>query len=285
MYEYYIEQSPTSNPGVYADLFSGLPTDLPGIAQVVQGLVYHYMAGPYMYGWNIPKERFTEINTRSVERILATLMEKDARPLSEPRAFENRLIGCCRDFSLLTCAILRHQGRAARLRYGFGNYFVPEYWFDHVIVEVWNGDRWQRFDPQLSPQREWGFNLIDMPDGVFATGGRAWQICRNGEADPERFGLGPDETFVRGWWFIRERLQLDMAALNKIELLCWDGMEGLSETQPADAIILDEMAALSLNPDSTELRQRCASDPRWRMPTTVSCFHPMLGPAFPVQVA
>ena len=50
MLEYYIEQSPTSNPGHHADLFAELPTDLPGIAQVVQGLVYHYMAGPYLYG-------------------------------------------------------------------------------------------------------------------------------------------------------------------------------------------------------------------------------------------
>jgi len=285
MAEYYVEQSATSDPKEYNYLFDNLPTDLAGIAQVTQGLVYHYMAGPYIYGWIPPKERTVEINTRSMECSLATLLAKDERPLSEPRNFEQRLIGCCRDFSLLACAILRHQGRAARLRYGFGNYFVPGYWFDHVIVEVWHSDRWLRFDPQLSTQRDWGFNTLDMPVDVFATGGRAWQMCRSEGADPDRFGLGPDETFVRGWWFIRERLQLDVAALNKIELLCWDGIKGLSETQPADATILDEMALLSIQPDSSELRQRCVSDPRWQMPTSVTCFHPIIGPAFAVQVA
>jgi len=196
-----------------------------------------------------------------------------------------RLIGCCRNFSLLACAILRHQGRAARVRHGFGNYFVPEYWFDHVIVEVWEEERWCRFDPQLALDHNWGFNTLDMPADVFATGGRAWQLCRAEQADPARFGLGPNEQAVRGWWFIREQLQLDVAALNKVELLCWDSIEGVSERVPADTAILDKMAALSLEPDSTLLRQRCATDPRWQLPTSVSCFHPMLGPAFAVEVA
>lgn len=285
MPEYYISQSPTSDPGPLGHLFDELPRDLLGIARVTQGLIYHYFADQYQYGWQPPGERVPELNTRTMERILASVLEKDGRPLTEERAFEQRQIGCCRDFALLACSILRHQGRPARSRYGFGNYFVPEYWCDHVVVEVWNGDRWQRFDPQIAGRQEWGFDPLDMPADVFATGGRAWQMAREEGADPDRFGLGPGEEDVRGWWFIRERLQLDVAALNKIELLCWDGMDGLQEGQPEDEAILDEMAALSLKPDSSELRQRCATDDRWRMPSTVTCFHPMVGPAFPVAVA
>lgn len=284
MADFYMAQSATSDPKQYSYLLDKLPTDFAGIAQVVQGLIYHYMAGPYLYGWTPPQDRFPEINTRTVERILAALLAKDARPLTESRPFVDRLIGCCRDFSLLTCAILRHQGRAARLRYGFGNYFVPDYWFDHVIVELWEDGRWRRFDPQLSLDHDWGFNPLDMPADVFVTGGCAWQLCRAETADPARFGLGPNELEVRGWWFIRERLQLDVAALNKIELLCWDGIAGLTETQPADVALLDEMAMLSLDSDTTALRLRCATDPRWQMPTTVTCFHPMIGPAFAVAV-
>lgn len=285
MADYYIAQSATSDPKQYSYLFDKLPTDLAGIAQVAQGLIYHYMAGPYIYGWQPPKERIREINTRTMPHILAALLAKDDRPLTEARRFEDRLIGCCRDFSLLACAILRYQGRAARVRHGFGNYFVPDYWFDHVIVEVWEGQRWRRFDPQLASEHNWGFNTLDVPADVFITGGRAWQLCRAEEAEPDRFGIGPNAQEVRGWWFIRERLQLDVAALNKVELLCWDGIAGLSETVPADQAILDEMAALSLEPDSIALRQCCATDPRWQLPTTVSCFHPMVGPAFPVAVA
>lgn len=285
MADFYSAQSATSDPKQYRALFDELPTDLAGIAQVTQGLIYHYIAGPYIYGWTPPQERLREINTRTMENMLAALLAKDARPLTEPRPFENRLIGCCRDFSLLACAILRHQGRAARVRHGFGNYFVPDYWIDHVIVEVWEEARWRRFDPQLSLDHTWGFNTLDLPTDVFATGGRAWQRCRAGQADPARFGLGPNQQDVCGWWFIRERLQLDVAALNKVELLCWDGIAGLSETVPADAAILDEMAVLSLDPDTTALRQRCATDPRWQIPSTVACFHPRIGPAFAVEVA
>jgi hypothetical protein len=280
----YNTQRLISEPGTFSHLFDGLPTDLAGISHVTQGLVYHYMAGPHVHGWTPPKERLSEINTRTMTRMLTALLEKDARPLSEPRAYENRLIGCCRDFSLLACASLRHQGRAARLRYGFANYFAPGYWFDHVIVEVWDGGRWRRFDPELSPQRNWGFDILDVPATAFVTGGRAWQMCRREGADPNRFGLGPDDEQVRGWWFIRERLWLDVAALNKVELLCWDSWEGLTEGQAADEAILDEMAALSLNPDSHELLARCATDPRWQIPTAVRCFHPITG-AFVVNVA
>ena len=282
--KYYIDQSPTTDPGAYTYLLDGLPTDLAGIVCVTQGLFYHYMADQHTYGWVPPQARIGEINTRTLQKILATLLAKDDRPLTEARAYENRLVGCCRDFSLLACAILRHQGQAARLRYGFASYFYPVYWGDHVIVETWRDDRWLRFDPQLALRRDWGHNLLDMDAHAYVTGGGAWQLCRRGADDADHYGLGPDEKAVRGWWFIRERLQLDVAALNKIELLCWDGIEGLSEAQPADAALLDEMAMLSLEPDSSALRQRCATDPRWQLPTTVTCFHPIIGPAFAVEV-
>ena len=285
MSDYYIAQSPTSDPGCYDYLFNGLPTDLLGIAQVTQGLVYHYFADQYQLGWVPPKERLPEINTRTMAHILAALLTKDDRSLTVARRNENRLVGCCRDFSLLACAMLRYQGRAARLRYGFASYFIPGYWVDHVIVEVWNGVRWQRFDPQVVGKRDWGYDLLDIPAAAFVTGGRAWQLCRVEGADPDRFGLGPDAKDVRGWWFVRERLQLDVAALNKIELLCWDGIAGLQEGVPVDEAILDEMAAMSLHRDSSALRARCQTATRWQLPTSVSCFHPAIGPAFAAEVA
>jgi hypothetical protein len=285
MSQYYTSQSPTTDSGEHVYLLDCLPTDLAGIAAVTQGLIYHYASGRFLFGWEPPKERIPEINTRTMRQILPLLMAKDDHSLPVAREYPNRMIGCCRDFSLIACAILRHQGRAARLRYGFASYFEPGYWVDHVIVETWTGERWQRFDPQLAGIRQWGVDLLDLPDDAFVTGGRAWLMCRREGADPDRFGLGPNVKEVRGWWFIRERLRLDVASLQKIELLCWDTIEGLNELEPADAVILDEMATLSLNPDSDALRQRCASDPLWQIPATVSCFHPLIGPAFPVAVA
>lgn len=277
MVEFYLSQSRTSDPGRYRDLFDDLPTDLAGIAQVTEGLIYHYFAGQRLYGWTPPQERLPEINTRTMDRILALLLEKDNRPLPVMRAVEDRVVGCCRDFALLACAILRQQGKPARLRYGFAGYFMPGYWIDHVIVELWNGQRWQRFEPRSARRGKLEFDPLDLPPGAFVTGGCAWQMCRHEGADPDRFGLGPQANRSRGWRFIRERLQLDVVALNKIELLCWDTFGDLSEVEPADQTILDEMARCSLNPDSAELRARSLVDERWRIPTTVHCQHPAVG--------
>lgn len=277
MNDFYATHSSVTDPGQYIDLFQDLPTSLAGIAYVVQGLVYHYMVDQYNFGWVPPQERLAEINTRTMERILTCLVDKDPRPLVRSRVCADRLVGCCRDFALITCAILRQQGRPARLRYGFAGYFIPGYWVDHVVVETWTGERWQRFDPQIAEQPGWDHNMLDMVDAPFVTGGCAWQMCRQEGADPDRFGLEPDEPAVRGWMFIRERLQLDVAALNKVELLCWDLWTGLSEGQPEDESILDQMATLSLDPDSRALRQRCAEEGRWRLPAMVECFHPYVG--------
>lgn len=277
MPDHYTSQSRTSDPGKYGSLLDDLPTDLTGISQVTEGLIYHYFAGQRLYGWVPPRERLPEINTRSMERMLAALLAKDSRPLTEERPYEHRLIGCCRDFALLACAILRQQGQPARLRYGFATYFVQEYWVDHVIVEVWNGSRWQRFDPRIVAQGKRGFDPLDLSPAHFVTGGRAWQMCRSEGADPDRFGMGPKAQRSRGWRFIRERLQLDVAALNKIELLCWDVLAGLTEGVPADEAILDQMAALSLAPDAGALRRRCTEEERWRIPASVHCYHAAVG--------
>jgi hypothetical protein len=283
MIEFYATHSPITNPGAYAHLFDDLPTDLAGISRVTQGLVYHYIADQHTFGYVPPPDRLPEIDTRAMERILARLMEMDDRPLSEPRAFENRLVGCCRDFALLACAILRYQGRPARLRYGFANYFSAGYWGDHVVVETWNGDRWQRFDPELPASDRWGFDVLDMPVVPFATGGRAWQMCRNEGADPLRFGLGPDVPEVRGWWFVRGRLQLDLASLNKVEMLCWDQWEVGTEEDVETESLLDQAATLSIEPDSTALRSSYAADQQLRVPAIVTCYSPAAGP-HPVKV-
>ena len=283
MPDYYTSQSRTSDPGKYSYFLDALPTDLTGISQIIEGLIYHYFAGQRLYGWVPPKERLSEINTRSMERMLATLLEKDKRPLTEERTYEDRLIGCCRDFALIACAVFRHQGKPARLRYGFASYLVADYWIDHVIVELWNGQRWQPIEPRSATRSQSRVDMLDLPSGAFVTGGRAWQMCRSEGADPDRFGLGPQSKKARGWQFIRERLQLDVAALNKAELLCWDTFEGLPEDRLVDETILDEMAICSLNPDSSELRKRCGAEEGWRIPATIQCRHSATG-AFEVTI-
>ena len=277
----YATQSATSDPGASSALLDATPTDLASVAAITQGLVFHYAAGKFMFGHEPAQERIAEIDTRDLKHILARITELDARPLNQARDFDKRIIGCCRDFSLIACAILRHHNIPARLRYGFASYFEPNYWIDHVIVETWTEGRWQRFDPQMAGIIHPPVDLFDIPGDAFITGGRAWQLCRSEGADPTRFGLGPFVPEVSGLWFVRGRLLLDLASLNKQEMLCWDewsyGVEAISLTDE-DIALLDRVAQLSQLPESAELTALYQTDERLRVPNEVLCYSPAIGP-------
>jgi hypothetical protein len=281
MQEFYATQSAVTDPGDYRPLLDNQPSDLASVAKIAQGLVYHYFAGKYFFGYEPPKERMAEIDTRSLERILTRIIAMDGRPLHEARAYENRIIGCCRDFSLIACTILRHQGIPARLRYGFATYFDPGYWGDHVIVETWTGDHWRRFDPQLAGVLTTQVDLFDIPSDAFVTGGRAWQLCRYEGAEPTRFGLGPGVPEVSGWWFIRGRLLLDLAALHKEEMLCWDQWSyGFDTIEPSteEETMLDRAAQLSQNSNLEGLTALWQAEDRLHLPEEITCYSPAVGP-------
>jgi hypothetical protein len=52
-----------------------------------------------------------------------------------------------------------------------------------------------------------GFDPFDVPREAFLVGGRAWQRCRSGTADPDTFGLDPRAPEPRG---MRELLLWDI---------------------------------------------------------------------------
>jgi hypothetical protein len=186
----------------------------------------------------------------------------------------------------LLTALLQHKGIPARTRFGFATYFFspdgdPTY-ADHVITEYWHaGDqRWVLVDPQLDELQcnaiRAPFDPCNIPRDLFLTGGTAWQRCQNGEADPNRFGFFPD--FV-GLWYVRAHLARDFAALNKVEMQCWDYW-GIFERRDADLseddlALLDRAAALSLgaNEDFNELRSLYLRDMRLRVPPVVKSWY------------
>lgn len=65
-------------------------------------------------------------------------------PLTLARPLEERLVGNCRNFSTMLCAMLRYRGVPARARRGFGTYFEPNQYMDHWVCEYWKADeqRW-----------------------------------------------------------------------------------------------------------------------------------------------
>jgi hypothetical protein len=93
-----------------------------------------------VFGYYPSQERLQETHTRYMERIPARLLQLDNSSLCEARSVEHRLVGCCRDNALLACAILRHQGRAARVRYGFAAYLAPCYGSCHQPQSASDGE-------------------------------------------------------------------------------------------------------------------------------------------------
>jgi len=243
---YYRRQSVISEPGSSIVLFSGLPRDISSLCAVVQGLLIHYREGD-IYGLEIPDERKHEIDTRLIAPLLLRVQEIDDRALTIARSPEHRGVGCCRDFALLLCAMLRWQGVPARTRFGFSRYFDPNFAFDHVVCEYWCEDkqRWTLVDPQQDALHrkinKLTFDPYDVPRDQFLTAGTAWTLCRRGQADASVFGYAkvPD---LRGWLVLRNYLVHDLAALNGMELLIWDlwGIGGI----PEDTVTAEHMALL-----------------------------------------
>ena len=224
-----------TDPGPYGSLLDPLPCDPETLCAIVNGILIHDLwIG--MAGLKVPEERRQlEINLRSMQQKLPRLLSLDERPLNVARPFEERMLGNCRDLSLLLCAFLRQHNLPARVRAGFGTYFDPQgvKRMDHWVVEYWSASerRWVMVDPQMQqiklnrerlPQEVRGFvdgfPAMDMPPGLFLTGGQAWQLCRQGD-DSLRYGIEGD---LWGLWFVRGTMLRDLLCLNKVEPLPWD---------------------------------------------------------------
>jgi hypothetical protein len=275
--EFYRRPSFMTDPGEQTDHFSGLPDELPALVKVVQGLLIHqYWAGAY--GFSIPEARVAEYQIRDVESKLAVIAELDGRPLSEPRPPARRLVGNCRDYAVLLTAMLRFKRIPARVRCGFGAYFAPGWYEDHLICEYWNANdgRWVLVDAELDDIHQkalrYEFDPCDVPRDQFVPGGKGWLMCRRGEADPNSFGYGDT---IGGLPNIRGNLVRDVAFLNKVEILGWDYW-GLIEGDDADLneddlTLLDKVSTLSLGTDDhfDEMRALYLSDMRLRVPPVV----------------
>jgi hypothetical protein len=268
MLEYYRKAGQLTDPGEYAALFNELPHDLPQLCRAVQGLMVHIFWAK-RYGLDLSEARQQEVNLRTVPQKVRRMLELDNHPLTTPRTLEKKLVGNCRDFTLLLTAALQQQGIPARSRCGFGRYFLPDHYEDHWVCEYWNAvqDRWVMVDGQLDAfqVKTLGirFDPLDVPHDEFVIAGKAWQLCRAGKEDPQKFGI----LDMHGLWFVVGDLIRDFLALNKIEILPWDPwglMSRKDPTSPEELALLDEIAAWAVQPDEyySQIRKFFEEDAR-----------------------
>lgn len=277
--EFFVEPGLMTSPGKYQEQLGNLPADVESLCQIVQGLMIHIFWAE-QYGVQLAETRQAEVQLRPVAHKLERIIELDPHPLAETRQPDKRLVGNCRDFSLMLTAILRFKGIPARARCGFGRYFLPNHYEDHWVCEYWNTEqkRWVLVDAQLDELQcrklSIQFNPSDVPRDQFLFGGKAWQLCRAGQADPETFGISD----MHGLWFVRGNLVRDLASLNKVELLPWDSwgiIERRDEDLSADDLtLLDQMAELSgaAVPEFDSLRLLYESDNRLQVPAIIHSY-------------
>lgn len=281
--DYYRQQSCFSDSDKLVDLFKDLPDDLSELCRIVRGIYVHYQAK------NLPTtvhERLKEADSRYLSRILDRIVTLDSSGLAVARPLERRFIGCCRDASLLLCSMLRHKGIPARIRVGFAAYIPAEAPFsytDHVITEYWNTDsgRWQMVDSEqdetLINQKRIDFDVHDIPQDKFVTGGRAWLMGRENAHLWEAFGIN---DFVKGRWFVAGYLIRDFAALNRDEVLLWDSwglMKSMDNLSIDDLELLDRVAKLTTtqSADLDAIQTLYTTEPRLKLPQNVMVYSPV----------
>jgi hypothetical protein len=285
----YRAQSRFSDPREHSALFDGVPAEIGDISAVARNVIVHYRAG----GVELPGDRLVEIDNRWVDRILATDQARHPFPLSQTRPVADRVAGCCRDFTLLSVAALRHHGIPARSRIGFASYFAPDWHHDHVVAEYWNGDRWVWSDTQLDPAGDWSLDVhdIDPHAGHFDSAATVWSAYRAGKIDPDLYGVDPGLPHLCGPWLIYNYVLLELAHRQGDETLLWDSFGAMEGTiADADVALADEIAALLLAADAgdtraeQELAARYAADPRLHPGDQIHSISPASGEFRPVDL-
>lgn len=287
--DYYAQTDKLTDLSDFKDFTDWLSPDPRVIFQVAQGLIVHDM-WLERYGVKERPEQLRGVCTPSASDMLTQVSKLREVSLSPavPRSPEQRIIACCREFSVLAAALFRAKGIPARARCGFAPYLAaPGFYEDHWMCEYWDGKRWIAIDPQIDPFQQsafldWAknttdpdhksmllsFDPMDLTEKHFVTAGVAWKMYREGKADPEKFGISADpkerglETLY-GAWFIRGQLLRDFAALNRVEPVPflvrlsfgqdWKPWRLLSakddELSEDDLKLLDTIAELCVRPD------------------------------------
>lgn len=285
MLDFYVAQGKFTDPGTAGEWIDAVPAELRVVREAAARLVFHSWAYGDVTEHGFPADRLAETEFRYADLMLDLARRLNPAPPQVERATTERVLGSCRDHTVLFLAIARRKKIPARARTGFADYLIPGWWLDHTIPEVWDAteQRWRLVEPEFeegyaTPGEDSPLPLLDMPRNRFLTGPRAWQMCRAGEADPERFVAAPgvDRPSLRVWPFLAHNVVFDLAALNKHEMLGWDLWGMLDTIEPPSTAVferIDRLAAVLSDPALTVDRiQAEFADEAVRVPSIVASY-------------
>lgn len=186
--KYYLEQSNRSKISKsFADKFPDTPNE---IMKKVRKLIFH------------PCECIDNFDDENWPRYF-TINE-----LEEKLKKQTPVVGKCREYTLLSVAVMRAKGIPARSRCGFATYFDAGIYEDHWVVEYWNKG-WKMADAQKK--------MYNLTTGEFINGAIAWQLVRKYKFNPSLFGFTGGDCSL-GFHYVVGQLIRDVSGLLKDEL-------------------------------------------------------------------
>ncbi|MDO6763287.1 transglutaminase domain-containing protein [Agarivorans sp. 1_MG-2023] len=269
---YYTSHSAISDPKHYLAQAKDCGSDIQRLVTMVQqNLIHPYWLEHYQLTTPF-QTRLDELQTRNVEQKLRWLSH-NSKPALQPKAPRQRMMGNCRDFSLLLVSLLRSQGIAARARCGFARYLGIYQFEDHWICEYWyqSQQRWVMVDAQLDLIQQDILNIqfdpLDVPQEQFIFAGKAWQDCRLNPQLSEQHGI----LSFKGWPIIQGNVIRDIFALSKVELLAWDcgwGLQAhyLHHSAKTDDIELLDTLAMASTTSNSQLAIELSQHPKVALP-------------------
>jgi len=255
-----------------------IPNDIEGIVRIVQNTFIHQHWAK-QYGIELNDQKISEVYVRPIDDKLKILNQKNIHTLLEPIPYDKKLVGICRDFSVLMTSLCREVGIPARARCGFADYFEDGKYIEHWVCEGWNSqnNRWLMVDAKLDAYQqsvlEINFNPLDISFPHFITADHAWLLCRNKKYNPNKFGIFK-------WWgydYLRCNLILDANSLVGMAMQPWDFWDGykslpIEEWTEDDYREMDKLARLIsiIDQEPSKLIEFVESNDKIKVPDDLS---------------
>ncbi|EOS8335010.1 hypothetical protein ACNPDD_002640 [Vibrio vulnificus] len=197
------------------------------IAQSCRNLVEHQSG---LNAHKIPLSRHQDYALRTVTEVLQEAQRRELNPNLANR-FEKKIIGNCQTISLLCLGLLRERSIPARYRFCLCEYFEPESYVEHIVLEYWcsSSAQWRILDPTVTHEmvehnhtQAWvNFDFDNIPRHKANLFTDLWKQYRCGDLELEAIHHRSYKKVLGLERFVWRTLQ-DVLALQKVELFYWD---------------------------------------------------------------
>mgnify|MGYP001465283119 CR=1 FL=1 len=103
----FIQPGENTSPGKYSKALDVLPDDVGSLVSIVRGLLLH---SDLLELYGLSEVDFSTVSreTLPLEQRLDQIFLACEAPLARQRNVNQRVVGTCRDYALMICAMLRH---------------------------------------------------------------------------------------------------------------------------------------------------------------------------------